>query len=130
MSIPQSEWKWFGRVGHYICGQWCRFHMLTQVGKYLVSTIGEYVHPRHSGGSERAEHEWLAANWPGEDIGWNRKYETMVFLAGAPCAGLKCKCGQPGLADPCELDARGYNDAASATAGHMAMCEKWAGKAE
>jgi len=32
------------------------------------------------------------------------------------------------LADACEIDADGYNDAGAATQGHYAMCEKWATK--
>ena len=36
-----SKWKWFGHAGHFICGTHCRFHPPTQVGKYLISTVGE-----------------------------------------------------------------------------------------
>ena len=43
--IPKEDWKWFGSPGHYICSRWCRFHLCTLVGQYIVSTIGEYVHP-------------------------------------------------------------------------------------
>jgi hypothetical protein len=55
-DIPVHNWKWFGSAAHFICGRWCRFHLATQVGRYLISTVGEFVHPRH-GGSERAEAE-------------------------------------------------------------------------
>ena len=33
--------KWFGSPGHFICSFDCRFHLCTQVGDYLVSTVGE-----------------------------------------------------------------------------------------
>jgi hypothetical protein len=122
--VPHSEWRWFGNAAHFICGRWCRFHMATQVGGYLISTLGEYVHPRH-GGSEKAESEWLKENWTGEDIGCDRKYETMVFVAGKPCDAPDCGCGLPSISGD-ELDFRGYNRAAEATRGHMAMCEKFA----
>lgn len=125
ISTQQSEWRWFGNAGHYVCGRWCRFHLTTQVGQYLVSTIGEYVHPRHSKGSEQAEAAWLNKNWPGEDIGSGRKYETMVFLAGKPCDAPECGCGLPQIDGNC-LDFAGYNNAKDATEGHMKMCEIWA----
>jgi hypothetical protein len=118
------NWNWFGHVGHFICGRWCRFHLTTQVGEYLVSTIGEYIHPSDSAGSEVKEAEWLKKNYPGRDIGYNRKYETMVFKAGPPCNAKDCHCGQPSI-DGSELDSLGYNNAKDATEGHYLMCEKY-----
>ena len=125
--IAQSEWKWFGDVGHFICGQWCRFHLTTQVGEYLVSTIGRYVHPRHGKGSEQDEQEWLNNNLNGEEIGYGRYYETMVFHAGKPCDVEGCNCGLPAL-DGQELASNGYNTAVDAATGHMAMCLDFAHK--
>ena len=127
MAIPQEQWKWFGEAAHFICGRWCRFHLATKVGKYLVSTVGEYVHPRHGTGSEQGESDWLKKNWPGEDIGHERKYETMVFLAGKPCDSPLCGCGLPKI-DGNELAMAGYNRADDATRGHAKMCVKWAKK--
>ena len=43
--IPVSDWIWFGTPGHFICANYCRFHLCTRVGDYLVSTVGEYVPP-------------------------------------------------------------------------------------
>ncbi len=125
IPVSQDDWEWFGKSGHYICGQWCRFHLCTKVGKYLISTVGEYVHPRHGKGVEQDEAAWLAENSPGEDIGYNRKYETMVFIAGEMCNNLKCDCGQP-KHDGSELDFAGYNMAGEATRGHLEMCRKYA----
>lgn len=124
--IPPSEWEWFGHAAHFICGRWCRFHMATLVGPWLVSTVGEYVHPSHSGGSARAEYEWLKKNHPGADIGWNRKYETMVFRAGEPCREKDCGCGLPTLADATERAVGCYMTAKEATEGHRALCAEWA----
>src|SRR5262245_20633370 len=104
--VDQSDWEWFGCAGHFICGQWCRFHLCTLVGEFLVSTVGEYVHPKHSNGSEADESRWLKANWPGEDIGYKRKYETMVFRAGERCKAKDCNCGLPST-EGSELDFRG-----------------------
>jgi len=128
MSIPISEWKWFGSPAHFICAAWCRFHLCTQIGNYLISTVGEYVHPpRHGMGSELKESEWLEGNWPGEDIGAGRKYETMVFKAGEPCKRLDCNCGLPKITSD-ELDFLGYNQAGEATKGHYQLCLKYAEK--
>jgi hypothetical protein len=125
----RGEWTWFGVPGHFICSRWCRFHLTTCVGPWLVSTVGEYVHPRHSQGSEKTETEWLKSNWPGEDIGYQRKYETMVFLAGEPCASSTCGCGLPAI-NGHEFDSNGYNNRGDAQAGHLAMCAKWAEREE
>lgn len=127
-SIDSRRWKWFGDAGHFICGRWCRFHLCTQVGPWLVSTVGAYVHPMHSGGGEVAEAAWLKDNWPGEDVGCGRKYETMVFRAGQPCQKPGCHCGMPGLDDATELDFLGANTAGEATANHTKLCRKWARK--
>lgn len=126
MTVNKAEWEWFGHPGHFICARWCRFHMTTKAGAWLVSTVGEMVPPHRSGGSEATEAAWLKDNYPGEDIGYNRKYETMVFLAGAPCSAEGCNCGLPFPEDYSERDALGANDAATARANHLEMCHKWA----
>ena len=116
--IPEHEWQWFGSAGHFICGKYCRFHLATQVGEYLVSTVGEYVHPMHSRGSEKIEHEWLKDNWPGQDLGPGRKYETMVFRATGTC---ECGCGLP-KHDGTELRLVGAMTAGQARTNHMECC--------
>ena len=123
-ACSPSSWEWYGNAAHFICGRWCRFHLATKVGRYLISTVGEYVHPRHSRGSEQAEQEWLRKNYPGEEIGCGRKYETMVFLAGKQCASKECECGLPEISGS-ELDFAGYNTGGDARAGHLRLCAKW-----
>lgn len=139
-----STWKWFGSAGHFICGHWCRFHLCTQVGSYLISTIGEYwperaVREIHASVSDP---KWLQENimrkgddfdyaymkrFGFQEIGHERLYETMVFRAGKPCESQKCGCGIPSI-NGGELDFKAYVDAGSATKGHMEICKKWAGK--
>lgn len=126
-AIPPDKWEWFGNAGHFICGAWCRFHLCTRVGKYLVSTVGEYVHPRHAGGSEMAEQEFLKAHPFGETIGCDRLFETMVFRAGKPCVSKGCACNLPEISGS-ELDFIGSNDRKAASEGHMKLCRKWAKK--
>lgn len=126
-NVPPAKWEWFGHSAHFICGQWCRFHMATKVGKYLVSTVGLYVHPRNSQFSEKGESEWMLENPNGERVGCDRFYETMVFTAGARCKSKECGCGLPELAGG-ELDMLGYQTAGEARKGHMALCRKWSRK--
>jgi hypothetical protein len=76
-------------------------------------------------GSEKTESEWMAVNAPGEDVGFGRKFETMVFLAGKPCDDPKCGCGMPKPDDWENKDFAGYMTAGEAQAGHLAMCKKW-----
>lgn len=144
MSIPREQWRWFGHAGHLIVAQWCRFHLTTQVGDYLVSTVGEYwpdraVRERYAAAEDEG---WLAAHQhlPGDSfdaaymkrfgfrtIGLYRTYETMVFRAGAPCAAPYCGCELPEI-DGHERDFAGYGGAAEAARGHLALCEKWAAR--
>jgi len=123
--VPHSEWKHFGNAAHFICGRWCRFHLATQVGPWLVSTVGEYVHPSRSAGSERTEIDYLLDNPLGEEIGGGRFFETMVFPAGEPCNTKECACGMPAIGGD-EVDFSGYMTRKEATEGHRAMCEKYA----
>lgn len=123
--INPKDWQWFGFAGHFICGSWCRFHLCTKVGKYVVSTVGFLVSPSDAKGSEVAESEFLAKNPNGRTIGYNRTYETMVFKFKKLCKVKDCNCGQPRIV-PSELDFKGYNLAGEATKGHMELCLKWA----
>lgn len=140
--IAQSNWKWFGNAGHFICAQWCRFHLCTQVGTHLVSTVGELWPERVSREIHAKVYDpaWLAENkyrkgddfdaaymkrFGFQEIGFGRKYETMVFEAGKPCDVEGCNCGLPRISGM-ELDVDAYNEAGAATSGHFAMCVKWA----
>jgi hypothetical protein len=137
-----TELKWFGHAAHFICGPWCRFHLATQVGDYLISTVGEYW-PEREVREIHAEHydaDWWRENrhlkgghydaaymkrFGFMEIGYQRTYETMVFRAGLPCTIESCACGLPGISGS-ELDFAAYNKAGDAAAGHMLMVEKWA----
>ena len=144
--VNRKDWKWFGNAGHLCVGRWCRFHLCTQVGNYLVSTVGQYWPERPAREVHAQVHDpkWLAKHgilrgdnfdakylehFGYEDIGCDRKFETMVFkTTGKICSEKSCDCGMPLVADWGELDADAYNDAGSATQGHMKMCKKWAKK--
>ena len=105
--IPQSEWKWFGYAMHFCASSSCRFRMGTLVGKHIISTVGDML----------LDNKVV-------EVGCDRKYETMVFEREYDCTcgcGLACHNGS-------ELEMRGYNDAKSATQGHLEMCQKYAEK--
>lgn len=110
--VPMSEWRWFGMPGHFIGADSCRFRLCTAVGKWLVSTVGDYHPPSRTTRTE---------------IGLDRFYETMVWRAGGPCVADGCCCLQPSLEGD-ELDMAGYQTGFEAQAGHLAMCRKWAEK--
>ena len=143
-KVDASKWKWFGHAGHFICGTHCRFHLCTQVGKYLISTVGEYW-PERGSREIHAKYEdpkWLSENVcrKGDDfdaafrnrfgyleIGCDRLYETMVFRAGTPCASKKCGCGLPEI-NGSDLDYAPANEAGVARANHLKLCKKFASK--
>lgn len=129
--------KWFGSPGHFICSFDCRFHMCTLVGDYLVSTVGQLfpdstvreilaksrgVELKGIGDARKADY---MAKIGFDEIGYGRKYETMVFKAGKPCDAKGCGCGLPALADGVELDSAIANDAKTATANHYELLRKW-----
>lgn len=132
-------------AGHLIVGNDCRFHLNTRVGKYIVSTVGEYwpdqaVRRIHA---EIHDKKWYQANlhlkgdyfdaayhkkFGFTELGMSRTYETMVFRAvKEKTADAKYKCC-PWKMTSGELDMEGYNTATDAYAGHMKLCKKWSKK--
>lgn len=109
MTHAPETWKWYGRPGHFCGSADCRFHLTTQVGPYLVSTVGDY-HP-------------LNKDVP-VNLGPNPEdgYETMVFRISGIC---HCGCGRP-QHDGREIEVDWYASALSAEAGHYALCLKHA----
>jgi hypothetical protein len=134
--ISPSEWEWFGHPGHFICAQWCQFHLCTKVGDWLISTVGEYLPPEGTceiiarsrgielvgtGDARRADYmkkigyEKLGA---GDGI-----YETYVFHAGHPCRSKHCDCGLPFPSDYSEVMGEMSVKPGEARALHMKYCE-------
>jgi len=129
----KEKWIWMPHPGHLIVARNCRFHLNTYVGKYIVSTVGEYL-PDSVGREILAKARGIELKGKGEerladymekigyeDIGYNRKYETMVFWAKKS----KNKCCPYEAKDWMELDFAGYNTAEDAFKGHYKMCRKW-----
>lgn len=110
-----SKRKQYGYAAHFICGPFCLFHIATRVGRYLVSTVGDYRHPREYVGEKAGEMK---------EIGYGRFFETFVFdlKGGKKCS---CGCGMPAPASWSEIDTLAAKTADVATANHERMCAKW-----
>ena len=112
--IPVYKWKWQGHPGHFISANKCMFRMSTVVGKYLISTIGEY-YPNL--GNTRGEEVVR------EPIGYDGQYyETYIFTVGE--SEMECGCAQ--VSDWCEIDGKRTSTAKEANLTHMEMCYKYA----
>ena len=138
----KSEWVWMPHAGHYILANYCRFHLNTWVRGFIISTVGEYwpdsdvrritakskvkFYPEKKIDmtlkGDAFDDEYMRV-FGFHDLGWNHKYETMVFKA-LPNDPSKIMCC-PFYADGDVLDSDGYNDPNSATKGHYALCEKY-----
>ena len=114
---------------------WCRFHVATYVGRYIVSTVGECV-PDAPTREIDATSRGLVLRGIGEErrtdwleqcgyykLGPNRIYETMVFTAKKQDG-----CCPWRVSSLRELDMRDYNNATDAYRGHLALCAKWGAK--
>jgi len=129
--IPERKWKWSGIACHFICGSRCRFHMGTVVGKYLISTVGEMLDEQRRGSLRTDEFYGMAPEYCA-DIGYQRKYETMVFRLKqrrgknrSTCDCLRCRYDQMD-----QVDFLPANTAGEAERNHMKLCRKWARKGD
>ena len=106
-KVNEKDWSWDGRPGHFVGSDSCYFHLATQVGGALISTIGEY---RPVG---------MTKMWPiGEESDFF--YETMVF----PCEQLD-KDTETSVLSWKELECRRQKNYSQAVEEHYKMCEKW-----
>lgn len=128
-------------AGHFICGNDCRFHLNTYVGKYIVSTVGELWSDQNARRihaqvydpkwyeinvilkGDNFDHEYMK-RFGYEEVGMNRTYETMVFKAIRDKVN-KC-CSWTMVSG--ELDFDGYKIANDAYKGHLKLCNKWSKK--
>ena len=109
MKIPENKWEWYGLPAHLCVSAYCRFHLVTRIGKYVISTVGDY-HPRNQ-----------AYDGPAEEIGFKRLYETYVFKWKGRCP---C-CNMPKIILD-EIKSIGCNDAKTARKNHMDLCYEFA----
>ncbi len=140
--ITKDKWIWMGHPAHFICSYDCRFFLATKVGKYIVSTVGEYF-PDAPIREIFAESRKIKIEGIGdarrndymkkigfEELGPGRLYETMVFKAvkSSKKGDRACASCPFQMASGSDLDFTGYMTGKEAYEGHMKMCKKWAKK--
>lgn len=108
--VKREDWKWFGYAGHLCVGKRCAFHLSTQVGHFLVSTVGHYLPPN------KDRMEPIGAS---EDA----LFETMVFPCDPGDVGA-----DPNVTSWSSVDGDRYAKSIDAERGHYTFCEKWAAK--
>ena len=105
----KKNWKWFGDAGHFCLASKCRFHLCTEVGKFLVSTVGDL----HKNPEDENP----------EPLGiYDGFYETAVF----PTLETRCSCGcgMPDI-DLQQIEMVRFNTRKEANEGHLQMCLKY-----
>lgn len=135
--ISKEKWVWLPHPAHFICSDSCRFVLATKVGRYIVSTVGEYVpdepvreiHCQVYGiklvgmGYARLADYMKKVGY--QELGVARTYETMVFKCVKDrenkCCGWKISALE-------QLDFSGYNNPEQARKGHYMLCNKWSKK--
>jgi len=140
MKITKDKWIWMPHPAHFICSNDCRFVLATRIGKYIVSTVGEYwpdqavrrIHAEiydpiwytenSSKKGDDFDHQYMK-KFGYEEIGCGRKYETVVGHA----VKTERQCCPYSMVD-FDLDFQSYNKAEDAYKGHMKMCAKFAKK--
>lgn len=122
--------------GHLCVSSDCKFVLNTYVGKYIVSTVGEYWPDSQIrkiiAKCRDIEVNGEGDNWDADymkkigyqEIGMGTFYETMVFKA---IKGTEKCCPWVMMASH-EQDAERYSDAGDAFNGHLYMCKKWSKK--
>lgn len=121
--IEEKDWEWDGFKKHFIGGGQCEFGLATRIGDWVVSTVGGYQPYKYLRDNDptinileiKNKLEYIS-------IGFNRKFETMVFKYKKPdcgCCTFACDVSQE------HGDFFGsYNDAKEARKGHMEICKK------
>ncbi len=141
-AVSKDKWIWMPHPAHFCMAYDCQFFMATKVGKYIISTVGE-LFPDAPIREIYAQSRGIALEGKGdarrydymkkigfEDIGFGRKYETMVFKAVKSETKGKhaCACCPYQIESGSNIDGLNYNDSGSAYKGHLTMCAKWSKK--
>ena len=142
--MNRENWTWLPHAAHFIASDKCQFHLATELGNgFIVSTIGEYWPERIAREIHASiyDPEWHELNnhlkgdtydhaykkrFGFEEIGYERKYETMVFKS-RPARKRDCDACPYIIKSGENVDFDGYQDGESAYRGHMELCEKWSG---
>lgn len=134
--IPHEQWVWMPHPGHFVGAFDCRFRLNTRIGNYIISTIGELfpdapvreIYAQLRGIVLKGEGDDRKADYMDkigyEEIGYQRKYETMVFKAERS-EEYEC-CPWVIVVNELEKETDVYNSPDDASKGHMKMCMKYA----
>ena len=114
--IPESGWEWFGYPGHLCVASRCQFRMLTRVGKYVISSVGDYFPDFNRVPGEFGERETIGGSGP------DQFFETYVFRSD----GTMEECGCCPQRDYSEIDSKRTSTATEARDCHKRMCNKYA----
>lgn len=142
--ITKDKWVWMPHPAHLIVSSKCRFHLATKVGKFIISTVGEWwperisreIHAKIYDPKWHEEHNHLLGDtynaayfkrFGFKEIGCGRKYETFVFKCQKNTVKENACCPWK-VADYPEIDSDAYNEADKAYEGHLKMCNKYAKK--
>jgi hypothetical protein len=112
--IPLKKWVWYGHAGHLCVADRCRFHLCTEVGQYVISTVGDYYLD--------GKRETIGA-------GDESFFETYVFniIGTTRCREALCLCNMPEV-DLSAVEGKRTATAGEATNTHVEMCEKYSRK--
>lgn len=123
---------------HFICASDCKFHLATKVGKYIISTVGEYfpdapvreifansrkIELKGMGDARRSDYMKKIGFEELHFGGW--LYETYVFKAmKSPVLG--CKACPFVIDSGSTVDEQCAKTSDEAFKLHYRMCDKWA----
>lgn len=110
-----------GCAGHLIVAKWCRWKRHTQVGKYRVSSIGDYYGPD----IDRIDRDRNAVKRQTIGGGDDSYFETMVFETIDEQDTGNDGCGCRAVKDWSEIDGERYATAGEAQAGHERYVAKY-----
>jgi hypothetical protein len=135
--ITRDQWIWMPHPAHFVFGHECQFHLSTKVGKYIISTIGDWLpdYPRREieakirGIALVGEGDDRLANYMKKigykDLRFGYKFETMVFPAKKHKEDTCCQWRAVILKD---VEDNVYKTSEEAFKGHYKMCDKYSKK--
>ncbi len=140
-KITKDKWIFMPHPAHFILARDCKFFLATKIGKYIVSTVGEYwpdyrvrkIYEQTRGikvegmGDEYDRNYRKTYGYEDLSIG-GYKYETMVFLAKKTQGKNKCEACPYVIDSGHNLDMDRYKTPKEAFKGHYKMCNKYAKK--
>ncbi len=139
--ITRDKWIWMGHPAHFICARDCKFFMATRVGKYIVSSVGEYFPDAPvreifaqsrgitlTGMGDARQYDYMKKVGYEELHSGGYLYETYVFKAIKNKAKGGCEACPYIIESGSNVDSMCFKTRGEAFKGHYKMCDKWAKK--